>query len=495
MVHGLLRFLAGCGLRIRLLLFVVFPLAGILAVVGFSVLLHLEREGEKKMQEEVELVARALRTPLAYALEKNRTGTLERSLESAFEIGRVYGAYLYDDTGNVQAKAGDVLVDGELKTSIGRAFATGERTGEYSEVAGRSVYSYFVPLEDTGGEMIGLLQVTRRERDFRDYMKQLRAGTAMYVVLGGSLMVGVVFVGYHHAVGKPLDGLRLSMVKVERGERSHRAQREGPREIASLASSLNAMLNSIAEAQEEIAERRASEAELQRQLRQSEKLAHLGQIAAGVAHELGAPLSLVDGKSQRLLRRAGSLGNGLPLVHEIREQVRRMERLIRQLLEFGRSGSLHRKLIRADRIAAMAQRALQESPGGRPARIEMEGSCPGPEISADAFRIDLALQNLMRNALQASPGQRVKLSWLQTSSHVEFRVGDDGPGIDPGLRTAIFDPFFTTKPSAQGSGLGLSIVHQVAVEHGGRVEVGRSEWNGAEFRLLLPHSGATSQST
>jgi signal transduction histidine kinase len=195
---------------------------------------------------------------------------------------------------------------------------------------------------------------------------------------------------------------------------------------------------------------------------------------------------LIDGRAQRLLRHSENGSFGGPLLREIRGQVRRMEQLIRQLLEFGRPSSHNRKRVHADAIAEMAARTVAEENAHGGATVELRGPRPGPYLRVDPFRVELALKNLLQNAVHATPRGRVVLSWSGHGAEVEFTVADDGPGIPPGMESAIFDPFVTTKKGSEGSGLGLCVVQQVAEEHGAQLTVGASEWGGAGFRLVFP---------
>lgn len=112
-----------------------------------------------------------------------------------------------------------------------------------------------------------------------------------------------------------------------------------------------------------------------------------------------------------------------------------------------------------------------------------------PEILVDRGQMIRALANLLRNAAQASPGGRVRLSWSGEDGSIRFVVEDDGPGIDPEARERIFEPFFTTRAVGEGAGLGLAVVHGTALDHGGRVEVGESSLGGARFDLFVSREG------
>ncbi len=474
------------SLATRLLLFVVLPLGLFVLGLGYFVLAKLEDHLESQMQKDVELVARAVQGPLSRSMERERGGTVQETLDSVFDIGRIYGAYLYDQNGVMVAAAGTVSTNRQLRDRITRVVEAERRTGEYGQVHGRNVYSYFVPLEGSAGEVIGLLQIARRESEIKEYLSRLRGMAAIYLLAGTGLMTGIVLLGYQGALGRSLGRLRKSMSRVREGDRRHRASTEGPREIAELARSLNRMLDSMIAAEREIEAGRAAQASLTEKLKSSQKLAALGEMAAGVAHELGAPLSVLDGKAQRALRPGKDPEEMQTYLREIREEVRGMENVVRQLLEFGKPASARHREIPADQLADRALRGAERMVDGSASRLRPEGPRPGPTVYGDPIRIELALKNLIQNALQASNEGTVHFEWEAGDQGVRFTVADEGPGIPAEMREKIFSPFFTTKDARRGRGLGLAIVQQVVNEHDGRVEITEAPEGGARFDLLFP---------
>ncbi len=481
------------SLALRLMLFIVLPLLLSVLGLGYLVLGQLEEHVEEQMQKDVELVARAVQGPLSRSLERERGGTVQETLDSVFDIGRIYGAYLYNDRGEVMAAAGTVSTNRQLEARITRVVETERRTGEYGRVDGRNVYSYFVPLKDSEERLIGLLQIARRESEIKEYLTELRGLAAVYFFGGTLLMTGIILIGYHGALGRSLGNLRKSMSRVRHGDRRHRAETTGPREIAELARSLNRMLDSMVAAEQEIEEGKAARRTLTEKLESSQKLAALGEMAAGVAHELGTPLSVLDGKAQRALRPSRDPEAVRTYLREIREDVRGMENVVRQLLEFGRPGAKRNHRIRADQAAERARSGAEQTVNGSAGRLVLDGPVPGPQIDGDPVRIELALKNLFQNALQASPDGTVEAGWHESDGTVVFTVADNGPGIPSEMREKIFTPFFTTKDGQRGRGLGLAIVQQVVTEHNGRVEIDESPAGGARFRLIFPAAEAPGQ--
>ena len=471
-------------LRTALVVHVAIPLILVLGSGGVLLLNAFETEVETRMQKDLELVARAVRLPLAHAMERDRTGSMMQALASAFSIGRVYSAHVFDKDGKKVAALGltDPGADAERMIEMAEE---GEERGEYGRIAGEDVFSYFVPLNDSGGRIVGLLQLARKGRDFSEQLRRIRWKGAVGMLLLLLLLSGMALAGHHRALGMHFERLAASMARVAAGDAGHRFRIDGPREVAQLGARFNRMLDSLEKAERNLAENRRIQKKLEAELRHSEKLAALGRLAAGTAHELGAPLSVISGKAQRALRDETMPADGKRALTGIREAVDRMERIVRQLLDYSRRSPLRRVAAGAERLAASAAAAVSEEAKARQVQIQIAGNGNGPPIRVDTVRIEQALTNLLRNAVQSSAGGRVRLSWTRDERTLRFSVDDDGPGVPPEIRSKVFEPFFTTKPVGEGTGLGLGVVHTVAEEHGGSVSVSESDLGGARFQLTL----------
>ena len=475
---------AGLSLRVSLLLFLLFPLIVVLAAAGYYSLQRLENQVEMRMQEDIELIARAIRGPLEYALEQGREGSLAQTLASAFRFERVYGAYVFDKEGRRIAASGprEPVVGSRHLAEI----AAGDRTGVYQDSDGKQVYSYFVPLSDSVGRNTGLLQLTRNGSEFRDYIQRVSHQAMLLLVLLSLLLLGIIAYGHHRVIGRNLGLLVRSMARIEGGDRKHRAVSSGPREVRQLGEGMNSMLDSIERSEQELERRRLEQSRLETRLQQSRKMAAIGQLAAGVAHELGTPLSVVSGKAQRMLRRSDL---SLPVVgvfREIRDAVQRMEHIVRQLLDFGRGNQLRLRPMPLDDIAECAVAQVREEADGKSVVLTLSGPHPAPVLPLDPVRMEQALVNLLRNAAQAAAeGGQVRLDWFDDGDRLGFRISDDGPGVPEELRCRLFEPFFTTKAVGQGTGLGLAVAQAAVSDHGGRIEVGPSELGGALFTMSL----------
>lgn len=472
------------NLRLALLGYVLIPVLLVIVVGGSYTLRSLEKQVEARMQEDIELIARAIRLPLSYALEQDRFGSIEQALASAFRIDRVYGAYVYDENGSQIASSGTPKARVQTREAAELA-ADGNRQGEFGRAGSEQVYSYFVPLTDSGGRINGLLQVTRRGSDFTDYLASVRS-QALGIFAGiSALLIMFVLLGHHRAVGRHLHNIKQRMVHMDIGDLEQRIALKGPSEIRVLADGINTMLDRIKRSRTELDHRRKRESELQSRLQQSEKLAAVGHLAAGIAHQLGTPLSTIDGKSQQLLRHSDMSDSYRNAIKQIRTEANRMEWIIRQLLDFGRNNPLQKRTIDCSVLIRTSLDQLEDEIQKRDISVETRPASSSPAIDIDPVRIEQAITNLLKNAIQACRN-RVIISWYRDRNEVIIAIEDDGPGIQKEQTGSLFEPFYTTKDVGEGTGLGLSVAHAAVADHGGTIEVSQSKiLGGACFQIIL----------
>lgn len=226
----------------------------------------------------------------------------------------------------------------------------------------------------------------------------------------------------------------------------------------------------------------------QEQLLHSEKLAAVGQLISGVAHELNNPLTAILGYSQ-LLTSSGEVGpRALDYVDKLYRQAQRTHRIVQNLLSFARQHKPERVPVRLNAIIedtlALRDYDLRMSH----IRMHLELASDLPEVPADPHQLQQVFLNLINNAVDAilEIGEQGEL-WVRTGVEkeqlfVEFQ--DSGPGVRDASR--VFDPFYTTKPVGKGTGLGLSICYGIISEHGGNILVRNEPQGGATFRIELP---------
>ena len=241
-------------------------------------------------------------------------------------------------------------------------------------------------------------------------------------------------------------------------------------------------------AAEKLAEANRHLEEAEAQVRRTDRLAALGQLTAGLAHELRNPLGTLKTSAELLERKvAGENEIAREMAGYIKQEVDRMNSLITRFLDFARPRNL--RLEEAD-LHAMLDRAIElfdrEKSGAAAAVTVFKNYSPDvPPVRFDAELMEHVIANLLVNAAQASPpGGIVTVKTLSDQDEVEVAVIDRGSGIDPKNIENIFNPFFTTK--SDGIGFGLAIISKILDEHGGRITVESALGEGSVFRVFLP---------
>lgn len=228
---------------------------------------------------------------------------------------------------------------------------------------------------------------------------------------------------------------------------------------------------------------------VEQQLLQKEKLASMGQMMAGAAHELNNPLTAILGVSD-LLRERAATDESRRHAEIILQQARRAASIVQNLLAYSRQGGRGSEEVCMEEILRRAAEA--HTAGMKQRNIEfVVDIAPGlPSIQGDTKLLQQAISNLLTNAEQAIAGARergrVRMAAGYSGGKLRVTITDDGPGIAPEILTKIFDPFFTTKRPGGGSGLGLAICLAVAKEHGGTIEVDAPPGAGAQFSFIIP---------
>jgi|Deesub1362A_J573_1020465.scaffolds.fasta_scaffold00105_75 signal transduction histidine kinase len=273
-------------------------------------------------------------------------------------------------------------------------------------------------------------------------------------------------------ITKPIMELVEGVKEVGKGNLRYRFNVKSKDEIGELAAAFNSMVKSLEESQ--------------RQLVQSEKLASLGQLAAGVAHEINNPLTNISNNAQMLMREVN--GKYAKRLEVIEENVQRASRIVRNLLDFSRAPEFHPEYIDVnlllDRSLELTKHELKK------VKVVKDYDKQLPEILADPIQLQQVFVNIITNACQAMPnGGTLTLVTRFYRNIVEIRIADTGVGIRKEDLSRIFDPFFTTRKVGRGTGLGLSISYKIVDAHKGKIEVESEVNKGTIFIIKLPAEG------
>ncbi|HDP89953.1 MAG TPA: HAMP domain-containing histidine kinase, partial [Thioalkalivibrio sp.] len=260
----------------------------------------------------------------------------------------------------------------------------------------------------------------------------------------------------------------------------HKSEVEAPHTQSTLASGLGGSVILI----EDLTELHV----LEREVAHSDRLVSIGRLAAGVAHEIGNPLTCIDTLAQNL-RYDNAPEDVEAAVDQVLEQTRRISNIVQSLVTFSHAGSSREEDHVTVDLAACVDEAMhlvQLSRQGRAVSCINEIG-PDPRVTGDARRLIQLFVNLLSNAIDASrPGGHVRVRAETLGESVRIEVEDEGSGIDHHLRDRIFDPFYTTKPAGKGTGLGLSVAYSIIQDHGGSIFVETPDTGGARFVIRLP---------
>ena len=272
-----------------------------------------------------------------------------------------------------------------------------------------------------------------------------------------------------------------------------------------LEASRKAMIHIMGDLRETTAEMQQREQELrdkQEQLVQAGKLATLGELTTGVAHELNNPLNntgLFVGNAIDFIE-LGVPDKG-PIVRELRhalQQVGKATEIISHLRTFGRAAPVSREPISVKQVIDRALALMREQLRLREIEVMVDLGSEETVVMANPIQLEQVFINLFTNARDAvadSPRKAIRISSSVGPAAVEVAFADSGSGIPPGLEQRIFDPFFTTKEVGKGTGLGLSITYGIVKEHGGTISVVSPPGEGATFLIHLPLASADTSET
>jgi signal transduction histidine kinase len=307
------------------------------------------------------------------------------------------------------------------------------------------------------------------------------------VILDALLVLGLSYVVLTQLVVRPLEQLRRATARVSAGELEARIPLTGAKEIVALASAFETMTDSLSAQRE--------------QLIRSEKLASVGQLAAGVAHEIGNPLATILGYVD-ILRGEAEGKADMPKAERVdallrvKAETQRIDQIIRDLLDYSRP--IQEEPIPTDpmRIIVTAQGLLAPQARFRGVKILFSPVADSwPSVLIPPRRLVQVFLNLLMNAADAMSGKGTVVVVCETQGdQVMISVIDEGPGVPDAIRGRIFDPFFTTKAVGQGTGLGLSVSRAIVENAGGNLELASArKGQGTTFLVTLPKAADTQE--
>lgn len=349
------------------------------------------------------------------------------------------------------------------------------------------------------GETVGRAGLILSLADEQQRIRRTRQLLLTYFALDFILLLGLGAFILSRIVVKPVNRLLTATEKITNGVYGYQVSVAGALELAQLANSFNAMSAALAQKQQELSDQLHQLEAMNQDLKlareeaiRSEKLASVGLLAAGTAHEIGTPLASVMGYAELLGQELSQSPVHADYVRRMQEGCSRIDRIVRGLLEYARP-----KVTTCEpfELATLVQRTvelLQHQGMLKGISVTVQAADQLPPVVLDPHQLQQVLLNLLINAVDAMPaGGRllitIRADDVATQQLIELQ--DNGSGIPPKNLPRLFDPFFTTKDPGKGTGLGLAIVARIIEEFGGSITVASTVGQGSCFRLHLPLRG------
>ena len=357
------------------------------------------------------------------------------------------------------------VVFGQGKEFVGQAF-----------VVNQDYITRYDPIQDHSGEVIGILYVGSKQASFQRLVNLFNQRIVL-VAIGTIFLTILIATPVSHVVTWPLKQLK-SLVeanqRVAEGDMSVRVSVHTRGEIGLLESSFNSMLDTLQATQD--------------QLIQTEKLASIGQLAAGVAHELNNPLGTILLYSDILLNEIPPDSSQKKDLEIIINETKRCKWIVSTLLEFARHNHVNAQSTDLNCLIQYVVEVEEKHFEEELIEFKTEFDKNLPEIQIDPGQIQQVLFNLIENAIEAMPkgGSITIRTRNEPAEMVTIEIEDTGVGIPPEQLSLLFKPFYTTKPMGKGVGLGLSIVYGIIKLHRGQVSVQSSADTGTKFIIQLP---------
>ncbi len=479
-----------------------FVLSLVVAVVAVTIVFDSTRVIQEKgrlteqMKREVRAISRTLEIAVSGAVRKSQweeVQALADDVGSSPEIARVtlYGP---DLVVRIRSQGGEGV--GESPAGVRREVLMRRRSRDLTldGPEGRT-YHLLTPLRLQEGRQAGVLEVV-----YQASLIDRKVRQRLWEVLGTrALIIAVLAFAFWYLtfriISRPVQSLIDGVVDIRRGNLDMRIDLGRKDEFGRLAAEFNRMALNLKRVQERLREEAESRLELERQVRQAEKLAAIGKLASGIAHEVGTPLNVILGRAEYLLADLPPEDPRARSLTIILRQIDRISGIIQQLLRVVRTEKPELKPVEVTQVIREVSTFLDHEFRQRQVTLVTELAPDVPPIAADPDQLQQVFLNLMMNALEATePGGEVRVSALRVDSvsgtngdpGVEVQVADTGCGIPEEEQARIFEPFYSTKPPGTGTGLGLSITQGIVRDHRGTIRVESAVGKGTTFFLRFP---------
>jgi signal transduction histidine kinase len=476
------------------LIIILTVVAGMVMIVGGYFML---RQREKALEQAMRNEARAHAVTLRIALERlyrlGNQAAAQELIDRMSDNQRIYGVVLFSNDGRV-VMVSDELMNDEIRfpPEVNRALSTDDAVETMRVIDDKEVFSILTPIR-VGASREGVFEIALSMAFIREDYARARREIVLFALLLFIAIVFVVILVTRYSILRPIDELLRGARALGRGDLNYRLiVPANDNEFALLEREFNRMADNLEEQRNNALREMERGLKLERQLRHTERLASVGRLAAGVAHEVGTPLNVIEVRAEQILQdlddsRERRRRNATIIL----TQVERISNIVRQLLNLARPYNIQRGVVDLNALISGTLETLETKL--QPARIAAEFEPDrDAEVSGDRDLLRQVFINIIVNAIQAMPdGGRLRIDYGRDLTEkdggrfIAARISDTGAGIEEGNFPLLFDPFFTTKDVGAGIGLGLPVSRRIVEEHNGWIEAANNEGGGATFTVYL----------
>jgi signal transduction histidine kinase len=473
---------------------------GLLIFIGYG-LYHLsieQRDLTRVISRQTKLLGKGLQIAIENAMRDKQLADITELLKGLEQIEpelkvRVYdaeGKAFPDAIGNSYTSDFQERLHVALQDDADDQFFYPEDAPEY--------ITLILPLQNTQGKRLGILVFVRTlhemRRDLDVTRRNLAISTIAFILIAAPLCTVICMI----YIGWPLQRLADGMKQIRDGNFSPLPLIKHQDEIGVLLKTFNTMAAELANARQKLKEEAQSRRHVQAALQEADKLITIGQMSAGLAHEIGSPLQILKGRAEHLLLCAGQPEEVIRHSQILASQTERITRIVQQLLEFTRRRPPHFTRIDLREPVNAVLNLLEYEAHKKQVELSFEAAKDLPLIQADSDGIQQIVLNLVGNALSATgAGGRivVAVESCQTGTDpahseaveaVQLSVRDNGCGMSQETLGHLFEPFFTTRHEQGGVGLGLAVARSIVTAHHGSIKAESTPGQGSIITIILP---------
>jgi signal transduction histidine kinase len=359
-------------------------------------------------------------------------------------------------------------------------------SAEFGPTSGaKNWFCELVPLKGQGGEVIGyLLEVQDWTKVARDNRAHAIAAIVVALVML-AVVATVIPAMVHRYVSRPLADLSVKVTKFS----SDDSRSAAGSELDLLSEEFRRLDQQLNRARIDLEDRHRRELELERELQRADRLATIGALAAGLAHEIGTPMGVIRVRAESLQNDETTSADSRVKLGIIVRQIDRIARIVRMLLDYARKSESHKAICDLRTIAERAMTLLEPEAAHRGVRtIARLGENP-MMVNCDADQLEQVFVNLIMNALDAMNRNggtlRVTANSENNGARATLAFEDTGAGVAPEHEDRLFTPFFTTKEPGKGTGMGLAVSQSIVLEHDGEITFSTNA-SGSRFVVAIP---------